>query len=84
MKSVKVYTKNYCPFCHRVKDYLKASSIEFEEIDLTNNEAGFKELVVKTGSKTVPQVFIDEQFIGGCDDTVALGEKGELQTMIAL
>ncbi len=83
MAKVIVYSKSYCPFCKRVKELFNSKGIEFSVIDVENDEEKQKEMIEKAGGKTtVPQVFIDGKHIGGCDDTVALDQKGELDPLL--
>lgn len=84
MAEVIIYTTNYCPYCVKAKQLLRNKGITFEEIDLTNDDAGRIELVKKSGGrKTVPQIFIDDKHIGGCDDLYALDAKKELDSLLA-
>lgn len=83
MKPVQIYTTNYCPYCVRAKELLKKKNISFDEIDLTNNDEGRISLVQKSGGrKTVPQIFIGEHHVGGCDDLYALDASGELDILL--
>ena len=83
MAEIVIYTTNYCPYCVKAKQLLIKKGIEFEEFDLTNNDEARIALVEKSGGrKTVPQIFINEQHIGGCDDLYALDAKGELDTLL--
>ncbi|KAB3528813.1 glutaredoxin 3 [Alkaliphilus serpentinus] len=84
MKEVKIYTKNYCPYCKKAVALLKSKSLNLEEIDVTYDEDTFKEVSLKTGWDTVPQIFIDGQFVGGCDDIHQLDEKGELNKLLGI
>ena len=84
MKSVVIYTTNYCPYCVRAKMLLKQKGAEFEEIDVTHNEDLREEMTQKAGGrKTVPQIFIDETHVGGCDDLYALENAGKLDELLS-
>lgn len=83
MKEVKVYSKNYCPYCTRAKQLLKSKNIPFQEIDLTNDSATQDKLVQETGWQTVPMIFIDGKLIGGFDKLNELSQKGELEGLLA-
>jgi len=82
-KSVKVYTTDYCPYCTQAKTLLKGEGIAFEEIDLSNN----KELRAKlseenNGYRTVPMIFIGDEFVGGFSDLAKLKSEGALKTKV--
>lgn len=66
--SVKVYVKDYCPYCQKVTSYLERNKIQHEKIELSDKPDIYSELKKKTGHKTVPQIFINDEFIGGSDD----------------
>jgi glutaredoxin 3 len=84
MAEIIIYTTNYCPYCVKAKQLLRKKGVEFEEIDLTNDDTGRIQLVEKSGGrKTVPQIFINGQHIGGCDDLFSLDAKKELDTLLA-
>ena len=83
-KNIVIYTKNYCPYCKRAVGFLKRNKLEFEEIDVTYDQSLFDPIIAKSGSKTVPQLFVDDVFIGGYDDMVALKEKGELNKTLGI
>ena len=76
-KKVVVYTFETCPFCIKAKRLLNNKGVEFKEVDITNDSNKLKELKSITNSGTVPQVFVDDNFIGGCDDIVALHKEGK-------
>jgi glutaredoxin 3 len=83
MAEIIVYTTNYCPYCVKVKQLLLKKGVEFKEIDLTNDDSGRMNLVEKSGGrKTVPQIFINDRHLGGCDDLYALDAKGELDPLL--
>jgi len=80
---VKVYTTKVCPYCVRAKSLLKKRDVPFDEIDVTFDTATRAWLVLATsGRKTVPQIFIDDQPIGGSDDLHALNASGELERLL--
>ena len=64
----KIYTKKPCPFCIKAKTILKQKKIDFEEVDLTGNFDEMSKLKEKTNFTTFPQIFIDDNFIGGSSD----------------
>lgn len=84
MAKVEIYTKSYCPFCHRAVALLKEVGTEFTQIDVENDDDKFIEMVERAnGGRTVPQVFINDEHIGGCDDLFALHSKGKLKEKLA-
>ena len=80
---VKMYTRRGCGYCSAAERLLTAKGIPFEHIDATGDDATRKWLLEVTGRSTVPQIFIDDQAIGGYDDMAALDRRGELDRMIA-
>lgn len=83
MAIVQVYVTNYCPYCTSAKALLKKRGIPFEEIDVSNDDAKRAWLVKATGRRTVPQIFINGEAIGGSDELHELDRKGELQKKLA-
>ncbi len=84
MKPVKIYTTNYCGYCTRAKDFLRGKGISFEEIDVTGDDAARARLAEQAGGrKTVPQIFIAGEPIGGYTDLVQLDRDGRLDPMLA-
>ena len=83
MKRVVVYSTQLCPSCIRARLLLEARSIPFESIDVTGDAEARARLVAMTGRRTVPQIFIGEEAIGGFDALVALDRSGELQKKLA-
>jgi glutaredoxin 3 len=83
MADVVIYTKDYCPYCAKAKELLKQKGASFQEIDITNDAHLVQEMVVKSGGrKTVPQIFIAGEPIGGYDDLYALYSAGKLDGML--
>lgn len=79
MKPVKVYTTSWCPYCVQAKKLLTDRQIPYEEIDCEGDDTLRDWLVKTTGRRTVPQIFIGEEPIGGFTDLAALDKKGELR-----
>jgi glutaredoxin 3 len=83
MKLVTLYTKTYCGYSKRAKAFLCEQGVDFEDIDVTEDEARFSEMVERTnGGTTVPQVFIAGRHVGGFTELVELHERGELETLL--
>jgi glutaredoxin 3 len=84
MSTVTIYTTMFCPYCQSAKRLLKYKGVDFDEIDVTMSPAKRDEMVKRAaGLRTVPQVFIGSQHVGGSDDLHALDEKGELDTLLS-
>ena len=83
MSKVKVYSTDYCPYCHAVKNLLKAKGVDFEEINVEGDDKTREWLVEQSGQTTVPQVFIDEKPYGGFTDIEALDRSGELDKILS-
>jgi glutaredoxin 3 len=82
LPNVVVYTTRVCPYCIQAKALLKKKGVAFSEIDVSNDPEKRTWLVSATGQRTVPQIFINDQPIGGFDDMAALNRKGELDRML--
>lgn len=79
-----IYTKSTCPFCHAAKALLQRKAAPFEEIGVDGDRAGQAAMAAKAGGRwTVPQIFIGETHVGGCDDLQALEAAGELDGLLA-
>ena len=77
------YTSPLCGYCHAAKRLLQSKSVEFVEIDLANEPDRREEMVQRAnGGRTVPQIFIDENHVGGCDDLYALERAGKLDLLL--
>jgi glutaredoxin 3 len=83
MQKVMVYTSGNCCFCHMAKDLLRRKGAAFEEVDLTGRSDLRAELTARSGGRrTVPQIWIGETHVGGCDDLYDLERSGRLDTML--
>jgi glutaredoxin 3 len=81
---VEIYTTSYCPFCTRAKALLRSKGVTFEEIDVGGDpELREKMIELAGGRRTVPEIFINGQIIGGYDELRALEYKNELDAMLA-
>ncbi len=81
---VLMYTTAVCPYCIRAKQLLSARGVTvIEEVRVDLDPVRRDEMMQKTGRRTVPQIFIGETHVGGCDDLMALDAAGELQALLA-
>lgn len=84
MKPVEIYTTAYCGFCHAAKRLLTAKGVSFAEIDVGRDPSRRAEMTQRArGGRTVPQIFIGGEHIGGCDELYALERAGKLDPMLA-
>lgn len=83
MAKVKVYTAGHCCYCHMAKELLKRKGAPFEEIDVSGDTAERRALMEKAGGRhTVPQIWIGETHVGGCDDLLSLERQGKLDALL--
>jgi glutaredoxin 3 len=71
MKTVLIYTSEVCPYCNIAKQLLKQKGLSYTEIRVDLDEKAREEMIARSGRRTVPQIFIDDQHIGGSDDLFA-------------
>lgn len=84
MPKVVMYATGMCPYCIRAEQLLRSKGVqEIEKIRVDLEPARRSEMVARTGRRTVPQIYIGERHIGGCDDLVALNAAGELDPLLA-
>lgn len=84
MAQVEIYTKMFCGFCVRAKELLKRKEIEFTEYAVDGGGPKKDEMVERAGGRTtVPQIFIGNKHVGGCDELMALEREGKLDTLLA-
>ena len=81
MTNVTIYTKDYCPYCKRAKALLDRKGISYHEIDVTYDKALQAEMIERSQRRTVPQIFVGQQHVGGSDDLVALDRSGDLDRL---
>jgi glutaredoxin 3 len=83
MANVRIYTTPICPYCARAKALLTRKGVAFEEVDVYMDAVARKHMLEKSGGKrTVPQIFIGERYIGGCDELHALDAEGGLDPLL--
>lgn len=82
MTDVVIYTTQVCPYCVRAKQLFQRKGVSYREIDISFDQAERMALVARTRQRTVPQIFINDQHIGGCDDLYALERSGQLDPLL--
>lgn len=82
MATVILYTKEQCPYCRLAKDLLSAKQVKFEEIRVDLDADQLEKMVRLSNRRTVPQIFINDQPIGGYDDLAALAKSGKLDSLL--
>jgi glutaredoxin 3 len=83
MQAVKMYTTQVCPFCIRAKSLLKARGVDaIDEVRIDLDPSQRATMMEITGRRTVPQIFIGDTHVGGCDDLVALDQQGGLLPLL--
>jgi glutaredoxin 3 len=84
MSPVTIYTRSSCPYCRAAKELLDQKNVKFTEFEITREPGKRQEMMEKSGGRsTVPQIFIGERHLGGCDDLYALDSRGELDRLLA-
>lgn len=79
---ITVYSAAWCPYCQRAKGLLADKKLAFAEIDVDGDPKSRAEMVARSGRRTVPQIFIGDRHIGGCDDLFEFAASGELERLI--
>lgn len=83
MSKVEIYTKGYCPYCHRAKALLQSKGVDYVEYPIDKQPELREKMIARAnGGSTVPQIFIDDKHIGGSDDLVALEQKNALDPLL--
>jgi glutaredoxin 3 len=84
MTRITVYTTKLCPYCHMAKELLRQKGAAFDEVDVGGKRELRAEMSAKAGGRsTVPQIWIGETHVGGCDDLYALERDGKLDVLLA-
>ena len=80
---VVMYATAWCPYCARARELLESKKIDYEVIDVDHDPALRQEMMARSNRHTVPQIFIGDVHVGGCDDLHALNAKGGLDPLLA-
>ncbi len=80
--AIVVYVTGWCPYCQRVRGLLAKKGLEYTEIDVEEDGKLREEMIARSGRRTVPQIFIGDRHVGGCDDLFAFDGSGELDRLI--
>jgi len=80
--AITLYVTGWCPYCERAKGLLTGKRLVFDEINVDDDAKFREEMVARSGRRTVPQIFIGDTHVGGCDDLFALEDSGELDRLI--
>ena len=83
MPTITIYTTTNCPYCVKAKDLLKRKGVSWTEISAEDDDVREAMIVKAGGRRTVPQIFIGDTHVGGCDDLYALDKAGKLDAMLA-
>lgn len=84
MAKVEIYTKGHCPYCHRAKMLLDAKSVKYQEFKIDQQPELRPEMITRSnGGVTVPQIIINDEAIGGCDDLFALQSADKLDALLS-
>ncbi len=84
MPPVTIYTTRFCPYCVSAKDLLRRKAVDFHEVDVTGDPAARRAMTARSSGRTsVPQIFIGERHVGGCDDIYDLDKSGKLDPLLA-
>lgn len=82
--SIRIYSSEHCPYCVRAKELLTRKGLTYEEIRVDLQPELKQQMIEITGRRTVPQIFIGERHVGGCDDLYALERSGELDKYLQI
>jgi glutaredoxin 3 len=80
--AVTLYVSDWCPYCERARDLLTQKNVVFSEINVEGDPKLREEMIARSNRRTVPQIFIGDKHVGGCDDLFELDRSGELDRLI--
>jgi glutaredoxin 3 len=80
--NIVMYTTGWCPFCERAKAFLKRKGLAYREINVEDDPKQRDEMTKRSGRRTVPQIFIGDTHVGGCDELYALDRAGKLEPLV--
>jgi len=80
--AVTLYTSGWCPYCERARGLLTRKNVVFSEINVDDDAKFREEMIARSNRRTVPQIFIGDKHVGGCDDLFELDHSGELDRLI--
>ena len=83
MNDVVIYTTRWCPFCIRAKALLEQKGVQYDEIPVDGDSVARQQMAKRSGATSVPQIWINEQHIGGCDQLVGLERSGGLDPLLS-
>jgi glutaredoxin 3 len=82
MPNILIYSTTYCPYCVRAKALFDKKGLTYEEILVDQDDAMKDIMIERSGRRTVPQIFINDTHVGGCDDLYALDKAGKLDNLL--
>ena len=82
MKDVIIYTTRFCPYCVQAKRLLQQKSVQFTEVAVDGDRELRQEMMKKSGRNTVPQIWVGDHHVGGCDDLMLLERNGQLDKLL--
>jgi glutaredoxin 3 len=80
--TVTLYVSDWCPYCQRARGLLAEKNVEFSEVNVDDDAKLREEMIARSNRRTVPQIFIGDKHVGGCDDLFELDRSGELDRLI--
>lgn len=84
MARVEIYSSNHCPYCVRARRLLEQRGIDYQLIEVDKDPDSMQKMIERSKRRTVPQIFINDHHVGGCDDLYALEREGKLDVLLGL